>query len=85
MHLKLFLFGLTLFLIAQSILLAVMGVSVGRIFLAGIVTLVVAQLLQLVVVYFMVANETRKRLKNLDVEEDVSADSATDIQTANSQ
>lgn len=85
MHLKLFLFGLTLFLIAQSILLAVMGVSVGRIFLAGIVTLVVAQLLQLVVVYFMVANETRKRRKNLDVEEDVSADTATDVQTANSQ
>ncbi|CUJ19112.1 hypothetical protein [Cognatishimia activa] len=85
MHLKLFLFGLILFLIAQSILLAVMGVSVGRIFLAGIVTLVVAQLLQLVVVYFMVANETRKRRKNLDVEEDVSADTATDVQTANSQ
>lgn len=85
MHLKLFLGGLTILMILQSVLLSMLGGSVGMIVVAGIITLVLAQLLQLVVVSYMVARETQQRRVNEEGADQLEKGHDAEIQPMSSQ
>lgn len=66
-------------------MLAIFGFSIGFIVVAGIVTLVVAQVLQLCIVFLMIARETQARHESDGQSDEFEAASDADIQPVSSR